>query len=68
MLVLTRKRGQQCVIDERITIEVLEIRGSRVRIGISAPVDVRIRRQEVDQRDPSADVAVFSLATPVSET
>lgn len=52
MLVLTRKENEHVLIgDQEITIKILEIRGSRVRIGIEAPRDMAIRRQEI------ADVA-----------
>ena len=47
MLVLTRKAGEKIVIDENVVIEVLEIQGNRVRIGIQAPRGITILRQEL---------------------
>jgi carbon storage regulator len=47
MLVLTRKVGERIVIDDNILIEVLEVQGNRVRIGIQAPQGVTILRQEL---------------------
>ena len=47
MLVLTRKAGERIVIDDNITVEVLEVLGNRVRIGIQAPDGVTILRQEL---------------------
>ncbi len=47
MLVLTRKTGQAIVIDARIRVRVLCVRGNRVRLGVEAPTDVPIRRNEV---------------------
>ena len=47
MLVLTRKVGQKIVVNNDITIEVVEVKGDRVRIGIIAPKDVEVHRQEV---------------------
>ncbi|MCA9158459.1 MAG: carbon storage regulator [Planctomycetales bacterium] len=47
MLVLSRKAGQRIVISEEITITVLEVLGSRVRIGVEAPASVVIRRSEL---------------------
>ncbi|MCA8995480.1 MAG: carbon storage regulator CsrA [Planctomycetaceae bacterium] len=47
MLVLSRKKNESIVIDERITITVVEIRGDKVRLGIEAPRDVPIHRSEV---------------------
>jgi carbon storage regulator len=47
MLVLSRKKNESIVIDDRITITVVEIRGDKVRLGIEAPRDVPIHRSEV---------------------
>jgi carbon storage regulator len=47
MLVLTRKAGEQIVIDGDIRIEVLEVQGNRVRLGIKAPSGVTILRAEL---------------------
>ncbi len=47
MLVLSRKPGEKIVIDGSITITVVEAQGNRVRIGIEAPEDVRILREEL---------------------
>ena len=47
MLVLTRKAGEKIVIGENVVIEVLEIQGNRVRIGIQAPRGITILRQEL---------------------
>lgn len=47
MLVLTRKPGERVVIAENMVIEVLEVHGNRVRIGIQAPQDVTIVREEL---------------------
>ncbi len=51
MLVLTRKVGERIVIDNNITVEVLEVNGNRVRIGIQAPDGVTILRKELLLRD-----------------
>ena len=47
MLVLTRKRGEQIIVNNDITIEVVEIRGDKVRIGVKAPKEVSIHRLEI---------------------
>jgi carbon storage regulator len=47
MLVLTRKAGERIIIDDSIVVEVLEVQGNRVRIGIQAPSGVTILRQEL---------------------
>lgn len=47
MLVLSRKRNESIVIDDKIVITVVDIRGDKVRLGIEAPKDVPIHRSEV---------------------
>jgi carbon storage regulator len=46
MLILTRKIDQTFVIGDNVTVTVLQVRGDRVRIGVNAPPDVRVRRGE----------------------
>jgi carbon storage regulator len=58
MLVLTRKAGQRIVLPEQgITIDILQVNGARVRVGVSAPADVPIHRSEVWARRDDADQA-----------
>lgn len=47
MLVLSRKRGEQVVIGGDINVVVVEIRGDKVRLGIEAPKETPVHRQEV---------------------
>ena len=47
MLVLSRKKDESIVINNEITIVVVEIRGDKVRLGIEAPKDVPVHRREV---------------------
>ena len=47
MLVLTRRANQSIVIGDNVVITVLEVRGDQVRIGIRAPRDVDVHRDEV---------------------
>ena len=47
MLVLTRKIGESLAINENIRITVLEVKGKTVRLGIEAPHDVKVYRQEI---------------------
>jgi len=47
MLVLSRKVGEQIVIDDNIVVTVLQLKGKRVQIGILAPSHVNIRREEL---------------------
>jgi carbon storage regulator len=50
MLVLTRKVGEDIIVNGSIRITVTSIKGDKVRIGITAPPDVPIHREEVLQR------------------
>lgn len=50
MLVLSRFKNQTIMINDDIKITVVDIRGDKVRLGIDAPKDVRIYRQEVYDR------------------
>jgi carbon storage regulator len=47
MLVLTRKIGEQIVIGDNIVVQVVEVTGNRVRLGIVAPKNVAVKRQEL---------------------
>ncbi|KGQ58907.1 Carbon storage regulator homolog [Gallibacterium anatis] len=47
MLILTRKVDEKLLIGDDITISVLEIRGNQVKIGVDAPKDVAIYREEI---------------------
>lgn len=47
MLVLSRKPGESIVIAGDIVVTILEVHGNRVRVGIEAPLDVSIQRQEI---------------------
>lgn len=47
MLVLSRKRDERIVIGGNIVITVIEVRGDKVRLGIEAPADVPVHRQEI---------------------
>lgn len=47
MLVLSRKKNEKLMIGETIEVVVVEIRGDKVRLGVQAPSDVAVHRQEV---------------------
>ena len=62
MLVLTRKLGESIAIDDHIKIRVVQIKGKQVRLGIEAPKDTKIHREEVyvaiqEQNQQSADIS-----------
>ena len=60
MLVLSRKTGEELVIDGDIRVRVLRIAGGKVRLGIEAPTHCRIVRAELEQRDDFAPLAFDS--------
>jgi carbon storage regulator len=72
MLVITRRSGERVVLGDDITITVLEISGSTVRLGIDAPTEVPVYRHEIwlavkaeNQAAASADVT--TLPSPISK-
>lgn len=54
MLVLSRKLGEQLVIDENIVVQVLAISGNRVQLGIQAPIESRVLRKELALQEAPA--------------
>jgi len=50
MLILTRRAGETVMIGSDVTITVLGVKGNQVRIGINAPRDVAVHREEIYQR------------------
>jgi carbon storage regulator len=50
MLVLTRKIGEEIMIDKEIRITIVDIRGDRVRLGITAPQEKVVDRREIYER------------------
>jgi carbon storage regulator len=47
MLVLSRKKNESIIINDDITVTIIEIRGDKVRLGIEAPKDITVHRREV---------------------
>ena len=69
MLVITRRPGERICLGEDITITVLEVSGSTVRIGIDAPSEVPIYRHEIwlavkAENEAAANAEVINLPTP----
>ena len=57
MLILTRRAGETVMIGSDVTITVLGVKGNQVRIGINAPKDVAVHREEIFERIQSEKAA-----------
>lgn len=58
MLVLTRRLGEEIILNGTIRLKVVAVKGDRIRLGIDAPPSVVVDRQEVhERRQHSSDVA-----------
>ena len=67
MLVLTRKPGEALMLADEVKITVLEVKGKQVRLGIEAPADVAVHREEIYRRI-EAERAAEAEGTPVAAT
>jgi carbon storage regulator CsrA len=67
MLVLTRKLQQQIKIGDQITVTILKVKGNTVRVGITAPREVRVVRGELP-RQPDADSSTATIAAAEAVT
>ncbi|MDD0854816.1 carbon storage regulator CsrA [Halobacteriovorax sp. GB3] len=65
MLVLTRKLGESIAIDDHIKIVVVQIKGKQVRLGIKAPKETKIHREEVYQaiQDQNIEASTADLSS-----
>jgi len=66
MLVLSRKKNESIIINDNITVTVIEIRGDKVRLGIEAPKDVTVHRREVYEAIQNQAKARDHGPTPVT--
>lgn len=63
MLVLSRRSNESIIINGNIVVTVLEIRGDHVRIGIDAPRDITIHREEIHAELAKANQAASATTT-----
>lgn len=63
MLILSRKTDQQIKIGDDITLTIIEIRGDQVKIGVEAPKNIKVFRQEVFSAIKSENTAALNVNT-----
>lgn len=68
MLVLSRKKNESIIINNNITIVVVEIRGDKVRLGVEAPKEVPVHRQEVYEAIKRGDETKKKQETTEADT
>ena len=64
MLILTRRVGESLMIGDDVTITVLGVKGNQVRIGVKAPKEVAVHREEILNRIEEASAEKESLSEP----
>jgi carbon storage regulator len=55
MLILTRRQAETLMIGDNVTVTVLEIKGGRVRLGVNAPRDIVVNREELCEKTRRKD-------------
>ena len=71
MLIITRRAGERIMVGDDVVVEIMEIVGNSVRVGISAPRSVPVYREEIytavrDENRAAADAPTIDLPNPAS--
>jgi carbon storage regulator len=68
MLILTRRAGETVMIGSDVTITVLGVKGNQVRIGINAPKEIAVHREEIYERIQNEKKAESSAESPPDDS
>jgi len=66
MLILTRREGESVLIGDDVTITVLRVKGNQVRLGVNAPKEVSVQREEISERVRTEVAEATSATSAVS--
>ncbi len=66
MLILSRRVDESIVIGDEVVITILSVKGKQVRVGITAPPDVSVHREEIYRRIQSGEIDALSGSVPAS--
>ncbi|MDE2196323.1 MAG: carbon storage regulator CsrA [Gammaproteobacteria bacterium] len=64
MLILTRRVGETIMIGDNVTVTVLGVKGNQVRVGVNAPKDIAVHREEIYERIKQEQEAAAGTAPP----